>query len=173
MKLHKERAFAGCQEMQQIDPVVLTDEEQQECQTMLHSLLEVDGGDYVMKEELIDSFKRSVVALCMMGRAERFLIMAGCGSLNFPLSLGRSFRPEYIEKACEAAAKACGTFPVSIYFYDFACVLRQTGKLGEAKQMFAEFLRRHGTESLDPIMHSVLNLRDVDQALHHARELTT
>lgn len=68
-----------------LSPVVLTDEEQQECQAMLQSFTDVEGGYYAIREELAESFKRSIIALCMMGRAERFLIMAGCGSLSYPL----------------------------------------------------------------------------------------
>ena len=153
------------------DPVVLTNEEQQECQTLLRSLMQAEGGHYFMKEELMDSFKRSIIALCMMGRAERFLIEAGCGSLRVPLSAGQRYRPECAEKACQAAAKACGIFPLSVYFYDFGCVLQQIGRSGEARQMFTEFLRRVGTETLDPIMQSVLKQRDVEQAAQRARKL--
>src|ERR1035437_1170092 len=159
------------EKMVPIDPVVLTEEEQQECQAMLRSLTKVEGGYYGMRKELIDSFKRSIVALCMMGRAERFLIMAGCGSLSVSLSAGEGYRPEYGEKACQAAAKACGVFPLSIYFFDFGCVLQQVGKSEEAIQMFREFLRRLETEVLDPVMQSTLNQRDVEQAVRHARQV--
>jgi hypothetical protein len=149
--------FGGKQKIASIAPVVLTDEEQQECQAMLVSLLQAEDGSYVMREELIDSFKRSIVALCMMGRAERFVILANSDQ-------------QYRERACEAAAKACSAFPLSIYFYDFGCILKRPGKLGEAKKMFAEFLRRQATEALDPIMRSVLNQRDVERAVEHAKQ---
>ena len=86
-----------------IGPVVLTDEEQHECETMLRSLTQAEGGEYVIRKDIADSFKRSIVALCMMGRAERFLIFSGS-------------QPEYKEQACLAASKACGVFPLSIYF---------------------------------------------------------
>ena len=107
----------------------------------------------------------------MMGRAERFLIRAGCGSLSIPMNAGDGYRPEYGEMACQAAAKACAVYPLSIYFYDFGCVLRQTGKSGEAKNIFTEFLRRVGTETLDPVMQITLKHRDVEQAVQHAREV--
>ena len=151
---------------------VLTDEEQQECQGMWRSLTRTNGGSYAVKDGLADSLKRSVIALCMMGRAERFLIEAGCGSLRVPLTAGQDHRPECAERACQAAAKACSIFPLSIYFYDFACVLRQAGKQDEAKRMFAEFLSRVETEALDPIMRTFLKQRDVEGAVQHAREMT-
>jgi hypothetical protein len=163
--------FGGKEKMVPIDTVVLTDEEQQECEAMLRSLTQVEGGGYyAMRKDLIDSFKRSIVALCMMGRAERFMIMAGCGSLTIPLTAGPSYQAEYGEKAAQAAAKACGVFPLSIYFYDFGCVLHQVGKPEEANQMFREFLRRLENEVLDPIMQSTLNQRDVEQAVQRARQ---
>ena len=140
---------------------------------MLRSLIEVEGGQSWMKEELIDSFKRSVVALCMMGRAERFLIMAGCGSLSMPMSFRHPPKPEYAEKACEAAAKACGVFPLSIYFYDFGRVLRQVGKSEDARLAFREFLRRVETETLDPIMTATLKQRDLDEAVQYARQFAS
>jgi hypothetical protein len=148
--------FARRQKMSLIEPVFLTDDEQEECQTMLKSLTQADGGYYAIREDLADSFRRSIIALCMMGRAERFLIL--CDS-----------QPEYKELACQAAAKACGVFPLSISFYDLGHILNRVGKPGEAKQMFAEFLRRLGTEMLDPVMQSTLNQRDIEQAAQHAR----
>ncbi len=123
-----------------------------------------------MREELVDSFKRSIVALCMMGRAERFLLLAGCGLLGFRRAPEGPIDPQSVEKACQAAAKACGVFPLSIYFYDFGCVLQRVGKEAEAKQMFAEFLRRVGNETLDPIMELVLKQRDIESAVRHAHQ---
>ena len=163
--------FGGEGKMVPFEPVVLTDGERQECQTMLHTLTQVEGGYYAIREELADSFKRSIVALCMMGRAERFLIAAGGGLLTgAPPTPGQRYRAEYGERACQAAAKACGVFPLSIYFYDFACVLRQVGRPEEANQMLGEFLRRLETEVLDPIMRSTLKRRDVDLAAQFARQ---
>src|ERR1039458_5723403 len=101
--------FRNKAKMASIDSVVLTEEEQKECQAMLRSLTKAEGGKYVMRKDLIPSFKSSIIALCMMGRAERFLILANS-------------QPAYKEEACRAAAKACGVFPLSIYFYDFGCV---------------------------------------------------
>jgi hypothetical protein len=150
--------FTRRQKMSLIGPVVLTDDEQQECQTMLKSLTQAEGGHYAIREDLADSFKRSIIAMSMMGRAERFLILSNS-------------QPEYRELACQAAAKACGVFPISISFYDFGHVLYRVGKSGEAKQMFAEFLRRLGTETLDPVMQSALNHRNIEQATQHAREV--
>jgi hypothetical protein len=72
--------------------------------------------------------------------------------------------------ACQAAAKACGVFPLSIYFYDFGCVLRQVGKPEEARQMLGEFLRRLWTEVRDPIMQSTLKHRDFELAAYSARQ---
>jgi len=150
--------FGGKKKMVPIDPVVLTDEEQQECQAMLHSLTQAEGGVVHIREELADSFHRSIIALCMMGRAERFLILSNS-------------KPEYGERACQAAAKASAVFPLSIYFYDFACTLQKVGKSEEARLMFTEFLRRLGTEALDPVMQSTLNQRDVERAAQHARQV--
>lgn len=163
-----------------IGPVVLSDEEMHECEDVLRAMLpEKDGGHWCIKEELLDSFRASTVALCMMGRAERFLRAAGCGSLSVPLvspwittthTAGQVSQTDFKNEACKAAAKACAVFPVSIYFYDCGCVLQQTGRSDEAKEMFREFLRRVGTEALDPIMQSTLNQRDVEQAIQHARQ---
>jgi hypothetical protein len=138
------------------DPVVLTDEEQQDCQAMLRSLTQTEGdGSWYIKQELHDSFNRSVIALCMMGRAERFLILSGSN-------------PEYREQACQAAAKACAIFPLSIYFYDFGRILQRVGKIDEARQMFTEFLTRNGTEVVDPIMQVILKKRDAAGAAEQA-----
>jgi len=147
------------QKMQSIGPVVLTDEEERECQAMLRSMTQIEGKQCVIREDLADSFQRSIVAQCMISRAERFLILANS-------------QPEYRDQACQAAAKACAAFPLSIYFYDFGCILEQVGKSREAKQMFTEFLRRLRTETLDPVMKSTLDQRDVEQAARHAGAVT-
>lgn len=72
-----------------------------------------------------------------MGRAEHFLILS-------------SSRPEYKEQACMAAAKACGDFPLSIYFYDFGCILQQVAKPDEAKQMLPSFCGARELKLLTP-----------------------
>jgi hypothetical protein len=150
--------FTRRQKMSLIGPVVLTDDEQQECQRTWTSLTQAEGGYYAIREDLADSFKRSIIASCMMGRAERFLILSNS-------------QPEYRELACQAAAKACGIFPISINFYDFGHILYGVGKHGEAKEAFAEFLRCIGTETLDSVMQFALNQRNIDQATKHAREV--
>ncbi len=89
-----------------LSPVVLTDDEQRECQAMLRMMIQPENGELLIPTNLVDSFKRSVVALCLMSRAERFLILSDS-------------EPNGDERACQAAAKAVGVFPLSVYFYDF------------------------------------------------------
>jgi hypothetical protein len=74
--------------------VELSDEERQECEGMLRSLTHVDGGHYVAPNEVADSIKRSIITLCLLGRAERFEALS-------------QSQPEFAERACQAAAKAC------------------------------------------------------------------
>ena len=138
-----------------VGAVALTDDEQEECQALWQTLTRADGGYYAMPEDLIDPFKRSIIALCLMGRAERFLILSpdqqSCG------------------QACEAAAKACAIFPLSIYFYDFAVVLKRSGRVDESKAMFGECLRLSQTEKIGPVEQITLRQRDVEALLQHAR----
>jgi hypothetical protein len=150
--------LGGEGEMVPFGPVILTEDENRECQAMLDSLGHAEGGRYAIRGNLADSFRRSIIALCMMGRAERFLALSGS-------------QPECKDEACQAAAKACAVFPLSIYFYDFGCILQRVGKPVEARLMFTEFLRRHGTEELDPIMRITLDQRDVREAVRNARRL--
>jgi hypothetical protein len=141
-----------------LPPVELTEDERQECEAMLRSLTRSDDGSVAMiKEELADSFQRSIIALCLVGRAERFAIL----SMSEPASA---------EEACRAAAKACAVYPLSICFYDFACILQQVGRTAEAKTMFREFLRRYETESPDPIEEITLRRRDLAGAVRDAQE---
>jgi hypothetical protein len=137
--------------------VELTDDEQQDCEAFIRSLTQSeDDGYYVIRKDLEDSFKRSIVALCLMTRAERFAVMS---------------RPESAEEACMAAAKACAVYPLSIYFYDFACLLEGLQRQGEAKAMFEVFLRRRELErSLDPIQQTTLNQRDIAGAVRYAQQ---
>ncbi|HVA69042.1 MAG TPA: hypothetical protein VNF45_06985 [Candidatus Binataceae bacterium] len=138
--------------------VELTDDERQEAEAMIRSLTRTEDGVYVVRVDQADSFNRSIVALSLLGRADRFLIMA------------RS-QAEFAEEACRTAAKACAVYPLSINFYEFACILQKLQRGEEAKAMFKEFLRRHESERPDPVQQIVLDSRDLAGAVRHAREL--
>jgi hypothetical protein len=142
-----------------IGPVVLTDEEHEECQAFVCSVIgqKSSEGNWYMKKELVEPFKRSLIAQCMMGRAERFAIFAS--------SPGKE---DYIEKACVAAAKAVGMYPLSMNLYDFACILHKVGKHEEAKMVFKEFLRKHESSPPNPVDEMFLKQRDVIAAVRHA-----
>jgi hypothetical protein len=143
--------FTRKEKMVPIGPVELTDDEMQESQAMLRSLTQAEGGEYVIREDLADSFKRSIIAMCLMSRADRFIALS------------------QTEAACQSAAKACAVFPVSICFYDFGCILMKAGKAGDARQMFQEFLRRYRIEKPDAVMQTTLNQRDIEAAVRHAQ----
>lgn len=134
-----------------IDPVILTDEERDECQRFLRSLVG-EGQQLVVQAELAEEFKLAFMAMALMGRAERFSIVWDH------------------ERACTTAAKACGLYPSSINFYDFACVLRSAGKAGDAKAIFAEFLRRLEEVEQSPIDEVLVKHRDLTDAVADARE---
>jgi hypothetical protein len=140
-------------------PVIqLTEEERLECEAMLRSFTQApDGQHAVLKEGLADSFQRSIIALCLMGRAKRFLILS-------------KSQPAAAEDACHTAAKVCAAYPLSIYFYDFGCILEQVGKTADATAMFREFLRRHDSERPGPIGEITLRQRDVIGAVRDARQ---
>jgi len=150
--------FRRRQEMAPIPDVELTAEELEECRTCMHSFTRSEEGAAYMRKEHIEPFTRSVAAFCLMGRAERFLI-------------GSSSHPENKRKACEAAAKACAVFPISIYFYDFALILEGAGERLEARKAFAEFLRRYETEELGPVERLWMSQRDVNAAILHASDV--
>jgi hypothetical protein len=148
----------GKEKMARLPIVELTEDERQECETFIRSVTHTEGGEYAVRNEVADSFQRSLVALCLIGRAERFSLLADS-------------RPEFAEEACRAGAKACAVYPLSIYAYDFACVLERLQKRDEAKVMFKEFLRRRDLEvSPDPVQQAVLNQRDIASAVHYARQ---
>ena len=136
MVVHNDRM-----DMVPLAPVVLTDEEMQECADMLRAILpkKNDSGSWFIKEGLLGSFKDSIVALCMMGRAERFLDLAGCGSLSVPLLSPwirededyRLSQAEYKNKACEAAAKHA---PFSRYLSTFLILPAFFSRLANPKR---------------------------------------
>jgi hypothetical protein len=141
--------------------VTLTDEEQRECQAFVSSVIpQSDGGRWVIKEELHEPFTRNLVAMCMMGRAERFAILAESGG------------SEYRKKACEAAAKACAIYPLSAYIYDFACILDRLGDEEDARAAFAEFLRRNDAGPQNEVDRFMLSQRDVTTMVARAKGKT-
>jgi hypothetical protein len=146
------------EKMVPLAPVELTEDERQECETYIRSVTKAEGGHYAVRKDVADSFQRSLIAVCLLGRAERFLVSADS-------------HPESVEGACRAGAKACATYPLSINFYDFACILERLQKQEEAREIFKEFLRRRDLEvSPDPVQQIMLNERDVASAVRYARQ---
>jgi TolA-binding protein len=143
--------FTRKEKMVPIGPVALTDDERQEAEAMLRSLAQARGGDWLIREDVQDAFQRSIIAMCLMARADRFIILSQA------------------EAACQSAAKACAVFPVSIYFYDFGCILTKAGKAADARKMFQEFLRRYRNETPDAMMRITLSQRDMEAAVRHAQ----
>src|SRR6266566_3052006 len=92
--------------MEKIPDVVLTPEEHQECLDFIKMITHSDEGEWYVRPDLAEAMRRHLMASAMMGRAERFAILAGT-------------QAEYREKACEAAAKASAIYPTSVYVFDF------------------------------------------------------
>lgn len=160
----------------QLPDVVLTDEEQhQECQEFIRSIVKSDDGEWVVKEEFADAMRRSMIAVCLMGRAERLLAEAGGDQISslfhIPHFGDGSLEPERAAQACITAAKACSIFPLSIHFYDFGCLLLQVGKLSEAKVAFAQFLSSTEVDTSDPVRQSWLKQRDTASAVEYCRAI--
>jgi hypothetical protein len=129
--------------------VTLTDDEMTEVQDHWRAHFPSNTeGQWYMKEEFVEPFQRSVIAMCLMGRAERFAILAHS-------------QPEYRGKACEAAAKACSVYPLSAYLYDFAVILDQFGRLDEARTLLVAFLERPEAGPVRELDEVTLRQRDI------------
>jgi hypothetical protein len=143
-----------------IGPVVLTEEEQDECQNFIESMTQGEDGKVLCApKEYSEAIRRCLMAIALIGRAERLLIFAGMEGENLK------------EMACSAAAKAWAIYPLPILLYDFACILDRAGKNADAKAIFKEFLRRQETFSPSPIDIGFLNQRDIPSAILHAKEM--
>jgi hypothetical protein len=157
--------------------VLLTEDESQECQAWYQSFLppekDKDGEWWVHKD-----VHRLFVAKFLMGRARRFLLLAGflpsalgADWADSPMDGGDPSRRDYAEnvgKAVEAAAKASALHPLSINLYDFACVLRTVGYEEESKATFAEFLRRHREVPVKPFEKVLFDGRDMKPLVRDA-----
>ncbi|HYB61240.1 MAG TPA: hypothetical protein VEH50_07155 [Methylomirabilota bacterium] len=151
--------------------MILTDEEADECQRFMNSVTEIDSGSYFVRPDLADTMRRLFTLICLMGRADRFMILAGFLPLTMGVGSGDPSRPDYEEnvaRAIETAAKACAIYPLSISLYDFACILRGVGYYEEAKVTFAEFVRRYDAAPIKPHERSFFEGRDVCRALRDA-----
>jgi len=169
-------------EVYSVGTVALTDEEHQECQETLHFFLSTwreeeddQEGEFVIRKDFAETFQRSIIAYSLMGRAERFLCMAGGSAiqatLHIPCICVTPIDPVLAEKACVTAAKACSAFPFSMHFYDFGCILQQVGKEGEAAIAFKEFLGRIEFDLADPWKRSWLNQRSILACMQFARKM--
>ncbi len=149
---------AGPPPMVLLPDVTLTDEEQKEFQDHWRALFPPSTeGHWYMKQEHIEPFQRSQIAFCLIGRAERFALLANS-------------RSDYRAKACEAAAKACAVYPLSAYLYDFATILQQFGRTEEARTLFSEFLRRPEAGPVREVDEVILRNRDIEQMIARARD---
>lgn len=162
--------------MNSIPPVVLTDDEQEDCQRTIRELTKADDGEWVVKKEHAESFQRGIIAHCLMSRAERFLGLAGGSAVHITFHLpyyspGLSLDNELAEKACVSAAKACAIYPLPIYFFDFGCILYQIGKMDEAKIAFSNFLSTLEKCKLDPMAQSWNQTRDIPSSERIAIEI--
>ena len=146
-------------DMVPIGPVILTEEEQEECQGFIDSITHDEEGKvaYAPKEH-VEDIRRGLMAFALIGRAERLLIFS-------------RYEGDNKEMACAAAAKAVAIYPLPIFLYDFACILQQAGKNAEAKTIFKEFLRRQETYSPSPIDAGILNQRDIPSAILYAKDM--
>jgi hypothetical protein len=157
------------------DSIHLTPEEKEECETFLRSVIQSGEYEQILRGSLAGSFKRGVISACMMGRARRFSLQAA--SRTADESFGRRKHeewdlnePDLAEMAYLAAEKACNVFPVSINFYDFACLLQEQGRHGKARVAFKEFLRRANVKEIDPIARAAVSRRNIAGAVEHARQ---
>ena len=150
------RRSTGPPPMALLPDLVLTEDELKECQDHWRAHFAASAeGQWVVKEVLKESFQRNVIATCLIGRAERFAILA-------------NGQPEYSVKACEAGAKACVAYPLSAYFYDFATILEQFGRQQEARALFAEFLRKPEAGPMPELDDIILAQRDIGAMVEHA-----
>ncbi len=138
--------------------ITLSEEELVECESCWRTLFPPDpsGGAWYMKEGFLEPLKRSVMAFALIGRAERFAILA-------------YKQPECRARACETAAKACAVYPLSAYFYDFAAILERVGHIEEARAIFSTFLRQPEAGPVREIDEAMLRQRDIAAMMTHAR----
>ncbi len=138
-----------------IPDVVLTPDEQRECQEFISLVSHSSEGDLFVHPDVVEPMRRNFMAMAMMRRAERFAI-SGISD------------PEWRERACEAAAKASALYPTAVYVFDFAAILDECGHPGDATAMYREFLRRHAAGPLSPIDTSIEGTRDLEAMLAYA-----
>lgn len=150
--------------------VFLTEEEQNECESFLRSVIQTGACEPALRGELAASFKRGIISACMMGRARRFSLQAASSYTDDLSAAWNLDEPDYAEMAYAAAVKACDIFPVPINFYDFGCLLQEQGRHGKARVAFKEFLTRAKFKDLDPVEKAAMSKRDIAGAIEHARQ---
>lgn len=149
---------AGNPPMTRLPDVQLTEEELGEFKDQWRALFPPTAdGAWAMREDLIEPFKLNMMAMCLIGRAERFALLARTDS-------------QYRARAYEAGAKACALYPLSAYFYDFAAILEQFGSMDEARTLYAQFLRQPEAGPVREVDELTLHQRDIAQMVAHARE---
>ena len=156
--------------------VTLTDDEIEECEAFIRSLVRDSDGEWVVKKEYADLTQRGMIALCLMSRAERFLGQAGGSAIHIVhhkpyYSPGLQLDEDLADRACVSAAKACAILPLPIYSYDFGCILYQVGKFDEARIAFAAFLSAIEHSVANPAMDMWNKTRDIAASASIAREL--
>jgi hypothetical protein len=156
--------------------VELTEDEAEECQRFIKAITTTDDGYFAVHIDFADTLRRVFVAMCLMGRAERFLVFSGFIPTESGMIDGNPSRSGYRENvasALEASSKACVIHPMSINLYDFACILRSVGYKEEAKASFSEFLRLHNNVPVQSFEKVLISGRDMEGAVNDATNETS
>ncbi len=76
-----------------------------------------------------------------------------------------------VNKAVSAAFKACNIYSHPILDYDLACFSMMADRMDVAVQLFRKFLAEQPTFKADQLDNKLIEGRDVDAAITHAREI--
>jgi hypothetical protein len=76
-----------------------------------------------------------------------------------------------VNKAVSAAFKACNIYSHPILDYDLACFSMMADRMDVAAQLFRKFLAEQPTFNADQLDNKLIEGRDVDAAITHAREI--
>jgi len=76
-----------------------------------------------------------------------------------------------VNKAVSAAFKACNIYSHPILDYDLACFSMMADRSDVAIELFRKFLLEQSTFNSDQLDNKLLEGRDIDEAIKHAREL--
>jgi len=166
--LSRQRSYPGVQEHANGKITFsLTEEEARESDQALKAF-----AGLLVHPEAAERIRDGTIAVALSHYAKNLVNTHCVGITESEYRANRVVIEAVIEKAVASEWKASSLCPLPVFIYHRACFLQMLGMKGQAKELFASFLRRHSEFKMDQVDMALSSYEgtDIDRALSHASQ---